>query len=63
MKVKVNEDLCGGASACEDTCPEVFKVVDGVSKVQVDVVPPELEERVRDAADGCPFAAIEIVEE
>lgn len=63
MKVKVDEDACIGASACEDTCPEVFEVVDGVSTVKVAEVPPELEDRVREAVDGCPVSAISIVEE
>ncbi len=63
MKVRVDEDLCIGSSACEQICPEVFQVVDGISKVQVDEVPPELEDDVRDAVDSCPMDAIFIEEE
>jgi len=62
MKVKVDEDICIGASACEDICPKVFKVVDGISRVQVDVVPPELEGDVREAEGSCPSGAISIEE-
>jgi len=62
MRVKVDEDLCIGASVCEGICPEVFQVVDGVSSVQVDVVPPEFEDNVRQAVEGCPAGAI-VVEE
>ncbi len=63
MRVKVDEDTCIGASACEDICPEVFEVVDGVSTVKGDEVPPGLEDRVREAVEGCPVSAIAIVEE
>lgn len=63
MKVEVDEDLCIGSMSCETTCPEVFKVVGGISRVQVDEVPPEVEDRCREAVENCPVAAIEIVEE
>ncbi len=60
MKVKVDPTLCAGVSACESTCPEVFEVVNGVSTVKVDVVPPELEEKCREAVEGCPMNAISV---
>ncbi len=63
MKVEVDEDLCIGSMSCEITCPEVFKVVDGISQVQVDEVPAEVEDRCREAVENCPVAAIKIVEE
>ncbi len=58
MKAKVDEDICIGSGNCESTCPAVFKVVAGVSKVQVDVVPESEEKNVLAAVDGCPAAAI-----
>ena len=58
MKAIVEEDLCIGSGNCEDTCPAVFKVVDGVSQVQVDVVPESEEKNVLAAVDGCPSGAI-----
>ena len=58
MKAIVDEDLCIGSGNCEDTCPTVFKVVDGISRVQVDVVPKEEEKNVQAAVDGCPAGAI-----
>ena len=58
MKAKVDEDICIGSGNCESTCPAVFKVVAGVSKVQVDVVPEYEEKNVLAAVDGCPTAAI-----
>jgi ferredoxin len=60
MKAVVSEDLCIGSGNCEDTCPGVFKVVDGVSRVQVEVVPQEEENKVQQAVDGCPGGAISI---
>lgn len=63
MKVEVDEDLCIGSMACETTCPEVFKVVGGISKVQVDEVPAEVEDRCREAVESCPVQAIRITEE
>ncbi len=63
MKVEVDEDVCIGSMSCETTCPEVFKVVGGISQVQVEVVPPEAEERCRQAAESCPVEAIRIIEQ
>ncbi len=63
MKVEVDEGLCSGSAACEEICPEVFQVVDGLSQVQVDTVPEDVEEDVRDAVMECPMQAIIITEE
>lgn len=63
MRVEVDEDLCIGAMACETTCPEVFRVIGDISRVQVDVVPPELEEKCRQAAESCPVEAIKVIED
>ncbi len=46
MKVKVDEDVCIGSMSCENSCPEVFKVVGGISRVQVDVVPADAEDEL-----------------
>ena len=61
VRVEVDPNLCAGVSACEATCPEVFEVKGGRSFVKVDVVPPELEARCREAVEGCPMGAISIV--
>jgi len=63
MRVEVDEDVCIGSMSCETTCPEVFKVVGGISRVQVDVVPAELEDQCREAAEDCPVNAIKILED
>lgn len=63
MRVEVDRDLCIGSLGCEGTCPEVFKVLGDVSEVLVEVVPPEAEERCRQAARSCPANAIRIIED
>lgn len=63
MRAHVDEDLCIGCEACEDVCPDVFRVEDdGISHVIREEVGPELYDCVRDAADGCPTDAISITE-
>jgi ferredoxin len=63
MKVVVDESICVGTGNCEDTCPEVFELVDGISKVKVDVVPKDLEKKAQRAVDECPVTAISVVED
>lgn len=62
MKAKVDENLCTGCGLCVDTCPEVFKMDDSVAKVIVDVVPQQIANSCREAADNCPVEAISIAE-
>ena len=61
MKVKVDSDLCSGTGICEQTCPEVFEVVEGISTVKVDEVPSEAEESCEKAVQDCPTGAISVV--
>ncbi len=60
MKVKVDLELCTGCGPCEETCPEVFEVVDDIAKVKVDEVPEESQNNCREAAENCPTEAISI---
>jgi ferredoxin len=60
MKASVDESLCIGSANCQETCPAVFKVVDGLSRVQVEVVPKEQEANAKKAMDGCPTGAISV---
>lgn len=63
MKVKVDPNVCMGSEVCVEACPEVFQMnKDGVSEVQVDEVPENLEDAVREAASDCPTGAITIEE-
>lgn len=63
MKAFVDQDTCISCGMCVSTCNEVFEFNgDGKAEAQVDVVPPELEEDARQAANGCPVDAISVSE-
>lgn len=62
MKVRVDEDRCTGVQNCIAVCPEIFEMRDDTAVAKVTEVPPELEDKCRDAADSCPMDAIEIEE-
>lgn len=63
MYVEVDQSLCISCGTCMDTCPEVFNWNDDEKAHSLfDEIPEDLEEQVREAADGCPTGAI-IVEE
>jgi ferredoxin len=56
-KAKVNEELCIGCGACEASCPTVFKVENGKSKVIAeDCGDCNCEEVVK----SCPVSAISL---
>lgn len=61
MKARVNED-CIACEVCVEMCPEVFEMADEIAQVKVDPIPEEHEDTVREAADACPTAAIEVEE-
>ncbi len=61
MKVTVTSE-CVSCGLCAESCPDVFEMGDDAAEVKVDVVPGELEQGVRDAADECPVEAIEVAE-
>lgn len=59
MKFKVDTELCIGCSACEDACPEVFKIKDdGHAHVILDPVPADFEKAALEAEESCPVEAI-----
>ena len=58
MRVWVDEGECIGSGLCEDACPQVFELEDGVSRVLVEPVPPDLEDDARVAIETCPVSAI-----
>jgi ferredoxin len=63
MKVSVDFDVCASTGACMQVCPEVFEVrSDGYLYILQEEPPAELHDRVREAADLCPTAAISLAE-
>ncbi len=57
MKAKITDD-CISCELCVETCPEVFEMGDTIAVVKVETVPPEFEDKAREAADACPTSAI-----
>jgi ferredoxin len=63
MKVKVDYDMCASTGGCMQICPEVFEVrSDGYLYVLQEEPSADLHDKVREAADLCPTAAIELEE-
>jgi ferredoxin len=74
MKVTIDREECTMCSICWDTCPDFFEQsdVDELSQVVDDYraegdiskgeVPENLEDCVREAADGCPVDIIHLEE-
>lgn len=61
MNVIVDFDLCESNAVCMAIAPEVFEVRDDdYLYVLQESPPPELHERVREAAERCPKQAISI---
>jgi ferredoxin len=61
MKVTVDYDMCASTGGCMQICPEVFEVrTDGFLYVLQEHPGEELHDKVREAADLCPTAAIEL---
>lgn len=61
MKVKVDFDVCASTGACTQVAPEVFEVrSDGYLYILIEEPGEELRDKVQQAADLCPTAAITI---
>lgn len=60
-KACVDQDGCISCGNCENICPQVFELVDGISTVKADADYSN-EEDVRAAADSCPVAVISVEE-
>lgn len=61
MRVTVDYDVCASTGSCMQVCPEVFEVrSDGYLYVLLEEPGEELREKVEQAADLCPTAAITV---
>ena len=61
MRVTVDYDMCASTGSCMQVCPEVFEVrSDGYLYVLLEETGEELREKVEQAADLCPTAAITV---
>lgn len=61
MKVIVDFDLCASTGTCMQVCPEVFEVrSDGYLYVLQEEPPEQLHDKVNEAVELCPTAAISV---
>lgn len=60
MDVNVNQDLCISCGLCVSSCPEAFSWNDDEKAQASPEIDSEMEDCVKEAADGCPTDAIEI---
>jgi ferredoxin len=60
VKVWVDPQRCQGHALCEMIAPDAFQLdeIDGHSSAVFDEVPPDQEDKVREAARSCPEQAI-----
>ena len=61
-KITIDTSTCVGCGLCEQTCPDVFEMIDEKACVKLDEVPDPLAETCREAAEECPVEAIQIEE-
>lgn len=64
MKVFVDQQRCQGHTLCAMIAPDSFQLsdIDGTSSPVNEVVPPDQQDAVREAAQSCPEQAITIEE-
>lgn len=51
-------DGCIGCGLCVSTCPEVFRMNESGVAEAAETVPAEMEEKAKEARDGCPVSVI-----
>lgn len=64
MKAIVNKETCIGCGLCTSVCSECFEMGDdGKAEFVVPEASKEAEDEVKEAAEGCPVAAISVEDE
>jgi ferredoxin len=63
MKIVVDYDACEANGVCEAVAPEVFHVDDDDNLQIVGDPTPELADKVRQAVQSCPKAALSLQED
>ena len=59
MKVEVDRLRCAGHGVCAQVCPDVFHIdAEDRAEVVLPVVPEELRQDAREAAEACPEGCI-----
>jgi len=63
MRLELDLDVCQGHARCWAIAPDLFDLDEaGFARLQVETVPPALEEAARLAAAACPERAIRTVD-
>ncbi|MDB5671744.1 MAG: 4Fe-4S single cluster domain protein [Alphaproteobacteria bacterium] len=61
MRAVADRGACCGYGVCHDICPEVFKLDEaGLVYLENDIVPAELVESAKEAAESCPQLALRV---
>lgn len=64
MRIVVDQEKCSALGICESVAPDLFEVQDDGSLVILDEKPGNsLHDAAREAVEGCPTAALTIIED